>query len=186
MRGGGKRKVTLAVQDLHAITPADYLEIGDGVLHTLSWQMARHMNVPISGVYVANPGYMLGVAGIPRGAVLTELDGKPLKNLDDALAIFQIARPRPARDGALLHDGGHADAAAHVDPHRPRLVPRPALRARRRDWPLALHADRRGARRAAAEAGHDPLHAHPATSWWTHTRLRLCWSSSTCRIPFPA
>jgi len=89
VRGGGSRKVTLAVQDLHAITPADYLEIGDGVLHTLSWQIARHMNVPISGVYVANPGYMLGVAGIPRGAVLTELDGKPLKNLDDALAIFQ-------------------------------------------------------------------------------------------------
>ena len=89
VRGGGKRKVTLPVQDLHAITPADYLEIGDGVLHTLSWQMARHMNVPISGVYVANPGYMLGTAGIPRGAVLTELDGKPLRNLDDALAIFR-------------------------------------------------------------------------------------------------
>jgi S1-C subfamily serine protease len=89
VRGGGTRKVTLPVQDLHAITPAEFLEIGDGVLHTLSWQMARHMNVPISGVYVPNPGYMLGVAGIPRGAVLTELDGKPLRNLDDALAIIQ-------------------------------------------------------------------------------------------------
>lgn len=89
VRGGGTRKVTLPVQNLHEITPADYLEIGDGILHTLSWQMARHMNVPISGVYVANPGYMLGVAGIPRGAVMTELDGKPLRNLDDALAIFK-------------------------------------------------------------------------------------------------
>jgi S1-C subfamily serine protease len=88
VRGGGTRKVSLAVQDLHEITPDEYLEIGDGVLHTLSWQMARHMNVPISGVYVANPGYMLGVAGIPRGAVLTELEGKPLGSLDDALAIF--------------------------------------------------------------------------------------------------
>jgi S1-C subfamily serine protease len=88
VRGGGTRRVTLPVQDLHAVTPADYLEIGDGVLHTLSWQMARHMFMPVSGVYVANPGYMLGVAGIPRGAVLTELDGKPLRNLDDALAIF--------------------------------------------------------------------------------------------------
>ena len=87
-RGGGTRKVPLLVQDLHEITPDEYLEIGDGVLHTLSWQMARHMNVPISGVYVANPGYMLGVAGIPRGAVLTELDGKPLTGIDDALAIF--------------------------------------------------------------------------------------------------
>ena len=88
VRGGGKRTIPLTVGDLHAITPDEFLEIGDGVLHTLSWQMARHMNVPISGVYVANPGYMLGVAGIPRGAVLTELDGKPLASLDDALAIF--------------------------------------------------------------------------------------------------
>lgn len=89
VRGGGTRKVTLPVQDLHTITPAEYLEIGDGILHTLSWQMARHMNVPVAGVYVANPGYMLGVAGIPRGAVMTELDGKPLRSLDDALAIFR-------------------------------------------------------------------------------------------------
>ncbi len=88
VRGGGTRKVVLPVQDLHAITPDEYLEIGDGVLHTLSWQMARHMNVPIAGVYVANPGYTFGSAGIPRGAVLTELDGRPLKNLDDALAVF--------------------------------------------------------------------------------------------------
>ena len=88
VRGGGTRKVVLPVQDLHAITPDEFLEIGDGVLHTLSWQMARHMNVPIEGVYVANPGYMFGSAGIPRGAVMTELDGKPLKNLDDALAVF--------------------------------------------------------------------------------------------------
>ena len=88
VRGGGTRKVVLPVQDLHAITPDEYLEIGDGVLHTLSWQMARHMNVPIAGVYLANPGYMFGSAGIPRGAVLTELDGSPLKNLDDALAVF--------------------------------------------------------------------------------------------------
>ncbi len=88
VRGGGTRLMKLPVQDLYEVTPAEYLEIGDGVLHTLSWQMARHMNVPVAGVYVANPGYMLGVAGIPRGAVLTELDGKPLAGLDDVLAIF--------------------------------------------------------------------------------------------------
>src|SRR4029453_2566870 len=73
VRGGGKRKIPLTVQDLQRITPADYLEIGDGILHTLSWQMARHMNMPISGVDVANPGYILGVAGIRRGAVMTEI-----------------------------------------------------------------------------------------------------------------
>lgn len=88
VRGGESRTLTLPVQDLHAITPDEYLEIGDGVLHTLSWQMARHMNVPVAGVYVANPGYMFGSAGIPRGAVLTELDGKPVANLNEAMALI--------------------------------------------------------------------------------------------------
>jgi len=88
VRGGESRTVRLPVQDLHSITPDEYMEIGDGVLHTLSWQMARHMNVPVAGVYVANPGYMFSNAGIPRGAVLTELDGRPMRNLADALAVF--------------------------------------------------------------------------------------------------
>ena len=89
VRGGERRTVTLPVQDLREITPDEYLEIGDGVIHTLSWQMARHMNVPVAGVYVANPGYMFGSAGIPRGAVLTELAGKPLASLADARAVFE-------------------------------------------------------------------------------------------------
>jgi S1-C subfamily serine protease len=88
VRGGAARTMTLPVQDLHAITPDEFLEIGDGVLHTLSWQMAQHMNVPIAGVYVANPGYMFSSAGIPRASVLTELNGRPLADVDDALAEF--------------------------------------------------------------------------------------------------
>ncbi|HLG53309.1 MAG TPA: PDZ domain-containing protein, partial [Steroidobacteraceae bacterium] len=88
VRGGDPRTFSLPVQDLQAITPDEYLEIGDGVLHALSWQMARHMNVPVAGVYVANPGYMFGSAGIPRGAVLTELDGRPVPSLAEALAAF--------------------------------------------------------------------------------------------------
>lgn len=88
VRGGESRTLALPVQDLHEITPDEYLEIGDGVLHTLSWQMARHMNVPVAGVYVANPGYMFGSAGIPRGAVVTELDGKPVLDLAEAMALI--------------------------------------------------------------------------------------------------
>ena len=87
-RGGRPLQRSLSVSDLDAITPAAYLEIGDSVLHTLSWQMARHMNVPIRGVFIANPGYIFGPAGIPRGAVIVELGGRPVQGLPDAVAIL--------------------------------------------------------------------------------------------------
>ena len=77
---------TLPVIDLHSITPDEYLEFGDAVLHNLSYEQARHMNMPISGVYIATPGYVFGAAGIPRAAVITQFAGKTVKNLDDLQA----------------------------------------------------------------------------------------------------
>ena len=159
VRGGGSRKVTLAVQDLHAITPADYLEIGDGVLHTLSWQMARHMNVPISGVYVANPGYMLGVAGIPRGAVLTELDGKPLRTSTTRWRSSRRWGRASARRSASSRWRTRARRSSRRSGSTAPGSP-PGTRARRRDRHLALHADRRGPDAPPPKPGTTLFHAH--------------------------
>ena len=82
-RGGEVLRRRLVVQDLHSITPASYLEFGDAVVHELSYQMARHFNAPVEGVFVANPGYVLGAAGVPRGAVISSVAGHPVKTLDD-------------------------------------------------------------------------------------------------------
>jgi len=87
-RGGRVVTPRLAVGDLHAISPDRYVELGDSVVHTLSWQMARHMNVAVQGVYVANPGYVFGPAGIPRGAVIAELAGEKVVTVEDAAQIL--------------------------------------------------------------------------------------------------
>ncbi len=87
-RGGAPFEIVLRIQDLHSITPDRYLEISGGILHTLSYQMARHLNNVIAGVFVAHPGYMLSVAGVPRGAVLTEFEGHRLTTLDDLLPLL--------------------------------------------------------------------------------------------------
>lgn len=82
-RGGRPVSAKLPVTDLHAITPSSYVEFGDAVVHTLSYQQARHFNVPVKGAYVANPGYVFGAAGIPRGAVITLFDSRPIANVND-------------------------------------------------------------------------------------------------------
>ncbi len=70
-------------------------------MHTLSYQQARHFNVPIKGVYVANPGYVFGSAGIPHAALISSFNGKNVDNLADFVrALAELARWR-ARAGAL-------------------------------------------------------------------------------------
>lgn len=82
-RGGQVFDQQMTIEDLYSITPDSYVEFGDAVVHNLSWQQARHINSPISGVYVANPGYAFGAAAVPRGAVITEVGGKPIAALED-------------------------------------------------------------------------------------------------------
>ncbi len=96
-RGGVQKRLELSVGDLHGITPDEYLEFGNAVFHKLSYQQARHFNIPVKGVYVAKPGYVLGSIAVPRGAVITSIDGKPLNDLDDLTnAISNLADRQPA------------------------------------------------------------------------------------------
>jgi S1-C subfamily serine protease len=97
-RGGRAYEARLAVQDLHAITPDAYLEIGEAVLHTLSYQEARHFHRAVGGVFVASPGYSLDAGGVPRGALITEIDGHPVADLDALVALLQ-----PLADGTRVH-----------------------------------------------------------------------------------
>src|SRR5688500_1617161 len=82
-RGGQVLDRELPIQDMYSVMPDEFLEFGDAVVHNLSWQQARHINVPIKGVYVANPGYILGAAGMPRGAVISEAGGEQIAHLGD-------------------------------------------------------------------------------------------------------
>jgi S1-C subfamily serine protease len=77
-RGGAALDMQIDIGDLDAITPSSYLEFGESVVHDLSYQQARHFNLPVQGVYVANPGYSLATAGVPRGALITEFNNQPV------------------------------------------------------------------------------------------------------------
>lgn len=85
-RGGKPYTARLRVEDLDAITPAAYLEMGDTVVHTLSYQEARAFHRPVRGVFVAATGYMFDSAGIPRGALITEVNAHKVDDLNDFAA----------------------------------------------------------------------------------------------------
>ncbi|MBT8136933.1 MAG: trypsin-like peptidase domain-containing protein [Gammaproteobacteria bacterium] len=87
-RGGDTRTHSISVDDLHVLSPDEFINAGAAILHKLSYQQGRHFNMAVNGIYVANPGYMLGVAAIPRGAVIVEFDGEPVNDLDDLEQVF--------------------------------------------------------------------------------------------------
>ena len=97
LRGGKLLSEDIQVQDLNALSPVSYLEFGGATLNDLSYQAARGYNVPVHGVYVANPGYVFATAGIPRAAVITEFEGRPIAGLDDFRKVL-----------ATLPNGAHA------------------------------------------------------------------------------
>src|SRR6202051_4977699 len=99
-RGRETVRHSLGVHSLSAITADEYIEFGEAVVHTLSYQQARHFNVPIKGVYIANPGYVFGSAGIPRAALISSFNGKNVEDLRDfeaALADLADGASAPVR-----------------------------------------------------------------------------------------
>src|ERR1700691_5722053 len=136
-RGADTIKYSLTATSLDAITSDEYIEFGEAVVHTLSYQQARHYDLPIKGVYIANPGYVFGSAAIPRAALITSFNGRRI----DTLADFEAALEQ-------LADGDRAPVrfVTIEDPHAVQLrVVRmdrrwfPARKCRRDDhlgiWP---------------------------------------------------
>ena len=91
IRLGKRLSLEVEVADLHALSPTRFLELGNAVLHGMSLQDARAMNRPQRGVVIADPGYFFDRAGVPDGAVVVELDGHRVDDLDDLLTAMRAA-----------------------------------------------------------------------------------------------
>ena len=63
LRGGETLSFTLGVDDLHALSPDEYVEFGQGVFHPVSYQQARNHSIEPKGIYVASSGYAFRRSG---------------------------------------------------------------------------------------------------------------------------
>jgi len=86
-RGHDPHTITVRVQDLHSITPKEFLEIGNGIFNPLSYQLARFHHMPVRGIYSAESG-IFNWASLTGGFLMTQLDGKPINTLEDFKRIY--------------------------------------------------------------------------------------------------
>ena len=111
-RNGRVLELSLEVADLHQVTPSEYITIGRAILHPISYQQARNLNVPLNAIYVAYNGHMLGLAGIETGSILREINGHALHSLDDLegalaglhhgdIAQYRFSNPRAPKASKL-------------------------------------------------------------------------------------
>ncbi|KAJ1962457.1 hypothetical protein GGI12_002634 [Dipsacomyces acuminosporus] len=87
-RGGKAYNTRLKVQDMHAITPSKFIEVGGGVVNEVSYQIARSYGIPVGGVYVASSGHVLGSASAWRGSVVLSIGNMPTPDLDSFAEAF--------------------------------------------------------------------------------------------------
>ncbi|KAK9683122.1 hypothetical protein RND81_10G118300 [Saponaria officinalis] len=87
-RGGTPITVDLTVQDLHSVSPDHFLEVSGGVIHPLSYQQARNFRFNCGLVYVAEPGYMLFRAGVPRHAIIKKFAGEEISCLQELISVL--------------------------------------------------------------------------------------------------
>ncbi|XP_047267779.1 protease Do-like 7 isoform X6 [Capsicum annuum] len=87
-RGGTPLTVNLLVQDLHSITPDHFLEVSGAVIHPLSYQQARNFRFNCGLVYIAEPGYMLYRAGVPRHSIIKKFAGEGISRLEDLISVL--------------------------------------------------------------------------------------------------
>ena len=79
----------ITVQDLHSITPDRYLSAGGAKLNDISYQLARQFAIPVSGVYLSQPGGMFKLDEEETGLIISSLNAIPTPNLNAFIDAFK-------------------------------------------------------------------------------------------------
>ncbi|KAJ3019119.1 hypothetical protein HKX48_002362 [Thoreauomyces humboldtii] len=82
-------EVEVKVDSLHKITPDRYVEVGGSIVHPLSYQLARSYHHPVGGVFVADAGHMLGVAGVAAYSIVTAVAHQKVPTIDDFIRVMK-------------------------------------------------------------------------------------------------
>ncbi len=91
IRQGAAMRIDIQVADLNALAPDSFLELGDSILQNMSIQHARAMNRKQEGVVIMQPGYVFAAANVPQSALIIEVEGMPIRHIDDFIAALEAS-----------------------------------------------------------------------------------------------
>ena len=92
-RGAEYKTIEATVQDLHSLIPNAFFEVGQAIVHPLSYQVARLNNLPCKGLIVAYGGMFDWLNNLTP-FLITELEGMPVVSLND---FIEVVRSIPDR-----------------------------------------------------------------------------------------
>ncbi|KAJ1960999.1 hypothetical protein GGI12_003498 [Dipsacomyces acuminosporus] len=88
-RDGKSVECMVDVENVDAVTPARFVEMGGAVIHDMSYQLARYYCVPARGVFVAQVWGMLPLEDAGEGVIIKSVDGHLTPTLDDFIRIIR-------------------------------------------------------------------------------------------------
>jgi len=85
-RGTELLTIEARVQDLHSIIPNEFFEVGAGIIHPVSYQVAKHNNMPCRGLVVVQGGTLWQVN---TPFILTQFDGREVSTISEFIEIVR-------------------------------------------------------------------------------------------------
>jgi len=113
-RDGERLEVALPVQDLHALIPHAFVELGLGVFHEVPYQTAMTQHIPIRGVYVAQAGFVFGEA-VTTDVVILSINGTPCDDLSTFTELLETIGNKDYFSVAWMTPNSGNDRRTRVD-----------------------------------------------------------------------
>eukprot|EP01130_Rhizamoeba_saxonica_P009859 TRINITY_DN4024_c0_g1_i2.p1 TRINITY_DN4024_c0_g1~~TRINITY_DN4024_c0_g1_i2.p1 ORF type:complete len:698 (-),score=149.94 TRINITY_DN4024_c0_g1_i2:237-2330(-) len=88
VRGSEMIDITVVVDDLHRITPNEYITISKSTIHNVSYMQALNYSIPCKGITLVSAGYMFLGGGLSKGSILLSLNGEPLPTLTEFIRVI--------------------------------------------------------------------------------------------------
>ncbi|NVK30789.1 MAG: trypsin-like peptidase domain-containing protein [Gammaproteobacteria bacterium] len=105
LRNGELIDVSAQVADLQREQLASFVEIGDTIFQSIPNSAMQSIKGGVSGVFVANAGYLLRRAGVPDYAIITRLGDAVIESLDDLIAQLPLLHQGQQQQVTFLEVG---------------------------------------------------------------------------------